>query len=83
VSLNTVTTVVAWAMLAPGSQLCWKKTHCIIDNMIQNWATAHVKWHYPKLLTTAKLEIIKKGSQQCEYKTVMKLAVADVTHAVC
>ena len=30
--LLTLTTVVAWAMLATGSQLCWKKTYCIIDN---------------------------------------------------
>jgi len=51
--------------------------------MIQNWSTAHVKWHYPKLITTAKLEIIKKNSQQCEYNAVMKLSVIDVTYAVC
>ena len=50
--------------------------------MIQNWSTAYVKWHYPKLITTAKLEIKKKNSQQCEYNAVMKLLVADVSHAV-
>ena len=32
VSLDTVITMVAWAMLATGGQLCWKKTHCIVDN---------------------------------------------------
>jgi hypothetical protein len=50
--------------------------------MIQNWSTAYVKWHYPKLITTAKLEI-KKNRQQCENNAVMQLSVADMTHAVC
>jgi hypothetical protein len=74
--------MVAWAMLVTGSQLCWKKTHCIVDNMIQNWSTAFVNWHYPKLITTAKLEI-KNNPQQCENNAVMQLSVADMTHAVC
>jgi len=84
VSLDTVITMVAWAMLATGGQLCWKKTHCIVDNQYDT-KLVYCLCEMALLKTNnySKTRNKKKNSQQCENSTVMQLSVAGMTHAVC
>jgi hypothetical protein len=84
VSLDTVITMVAWAMLATGGQLCWKKTHCIVDNQYDTKLVYCVcEMAVLKTNNYSKTRNKKKNSQQCENSTVMQLSVAGMTHTVC